>query len=177
VEPFEVEIGFSTVGGQMHPVICVPDGIKTPLLVKTSLTGPGGKTLLAAGDVYFRTLLANGTPSSAKLDLRHDFPVLLEVCFENREADIGRFLRRQLGARDTAALAAALKPFASQTRQRAEASAEGRFRAWLQGCSANFNFIGAAAARKWTVDAYTEYASSPRTSAMNPTIRMQVSVA
>ncbi|MCJ9671436.1 RNA-binding domain-containing protein [Neorhizobium sp. SHOUNA12B] len=110
MEPFEVEIGFGSVGEQTHPVICIPDGIKTPLAAKTSLVGQDGKIYLTSGDIYFRTLLANGTPSSAKLDPR-DFAALVEVCFDNREADIGRFLRRQLGARDTAALAEALKPF------------------------------------------------------------------
>jgi len=51
--------------------------------------------LLGVGDVFFRTLNANGTPSTARAR-PEDWRDILEICFENREADIGRFLRRHL---------------------------------------------------------------------------------
>jgi hypothetical protein len=53
--------------------------------------------------VYFRTLHANGTPSTA-VARPQDWRDILEICFENREADIGRFLRRHLPGADLGAL-------------------------------------------------------------------------
>lgn len=103
-DAFEVTVEFRSVDGQNHPVIVVPEGVRIPASVKTALSGPGNKPLLVSGDIYFRTLSANGIPSSAKMHSR-DLPALLEICFDNREADIGRFLRRQLGASETAKLA------------------------------------------------------------------------
>jgi hypothetical protein len=38
-----------------------------------------------------------------------DYPELMEICFNNREADIGGFLRRQLGQSDVSALGTALR--------------------------------------------------------------------
>lgn len=108
-EPFEVTVEVRSINGQDHPVIVVPDGIRIPTSVKTALSGSGNKPLLISGDIYFRTLNANGVPSSAKMHSR-DLPALLEICFDNREADIGRFLRRQLGASDSAKLATIISP-------------------------------------------------------------------
>jgi hypothetical protein len=56
----------------------------------------GEAKLISAGDVYVRSLRANNTPSTAKAGWQ-DWPALVETCFDNREADIGRFLRRHLG--------------------------------------------------------------------------------
>ena len=95
--PFEVEVAIHQRDGQPHPVIVVPEGVRVPVVVKRDLVATGGKKLLEVGDVYFRTLLSNGTPSSARI-LPSDYPELLEICFENREADIGRFLRRHLSS-------------------------------------------------------------------------------
>lgn len=93
--PFEVSVAYGVRDGQTHPVIVVPNGVRIPTVVKRSLSGEGGRKLLQEGDVYFRTLQSNGTPSSANLSPA-DWPDLLDICFENREADIGRFLRRHL---------------------------------------------------------------------------------
>lgn len=95
-EVFEIDVQFRQIANEMHPILVIPSGVRTPVAVKKSLTGNGGKILLNQGDIYFRTLAANGTPSSAKL-LNPDLSSLVEICFENREADIGRFLRRHLG--------------------------------------------------------------------------------
>ena len=70
-------------------------GLRVPVAVKSALTDAVGNKLLSVGDVYFRTLNANGTPSSA-LARAQDWRDLLDICFEDREADIGRFLRRHL---------------------------------------------------------------------------------
>ncbi len=95
--PFEVAVGFGQREGGTFPVIKIADGVTAPVAVKSALSDPAGaKALLTEGDVYFRTLRSNGTPSSARA-LWRDWPDIVEVCFENREADIGRFLRRHLG--------------------------------------------------------------------------------
>jgi hypothetical protein len=94
-QPFEVAIRLVERADQAHPIIAVPEGVRVPAVVKRDLVGEGGKRLLSEGDVYFRTLQSNGTASSARLSPA-DYPELLEICFENREADIGRFLRRHL---------------------------------------------------------------------------------
>jgi len=45
--------------------------------------------------MYVRSLNANLTPSTTEA-MWKDWPRIVEICFENREADIGRFLRRHL---------------------------------------------------------------------------------
>ena len=97
--PFEIAVSIRERDGQRHPVIIVPEGVRIPVIVKRDLFANGGKKLLQEGDLYFRTLLSNGTPSSARI-LPVDYPELMEICFENREADIGRFLRRHLSGID-----------------------------------------------------------------------------
>ena len=104
---FEVAVALGDRDGQVHPVIVVPEGVRVPVIVKRELIVNGGKKLLRVGDIYFRTLQSNGTPSSARI-LPADFPELLEICFENREADIGRFLRRHLPGVDGRAVEALL---------------------------------------------------------------------
>ena len=99
-DPFEIAVVLQEREEQLHPIIVVPEGVRLPVIVKRDLIGEGGKKLLQDGDIYFRTLKSNGTPSSARI-LPRDYPELLEICFENREADIGRFLRRHLPGADS----------------------------------------------------------------------------
>ena len=105
-EPFEIEIEYPTRDGHSYPVIAVPSGVRTPVVAKSDLIADGRK-LITSGDVYVRTLQANNTPSSAKAGWQ-DWGRLTEVCFDNREADIGRFLRRHLAGIDSEKLRAAL---------------------------------------------------------------------
>jgi hypothetical protein len=105
-ETFEIGIGFETRDGHQHAVIVVPPGVTAPVAVKSDLNIVG-KIVLGVGDVYFRTLRANGTPSSARAR-PEDWREILEICFENREADIGRFLRRHLTNANVGVLAAVL---------------------------------------------------------------------
>ena len=49
-----------------------------------------------ANKVYVRSLRANNTPSTTEATWK-DYEDLVKRCFDNREADIGRFLRRHLG--------------------------------------------------------------------------------
>lgn len=105
---FEIGVAFADRDGQSHPVISIPEGVQVPAVVRRDLNGQGGKKLLSQGDLYFRTFNSNGTASSARI-LPPDYADLLDVCFENREADIGRFLRRHLaGVGSAATLSSAL---------------------------------------------------------------------
>ena len=111
---FEIEVVFADRDTQWHPIIVIPSGVQVPAVVKRDLTGNGGKKLLNAGDVFFRTVNSNGTASSTRI-LPSDYADLLDVCFDNREADIGRFLRRHLGGASSAAiLASAIEPGSQQ---------------------------------------------------------------
>jgi hypothetical protein len=94
-EPFEVMVEFPERDGQLYPVIAVPPGVKTPVATKSDLR-VSDRTLLRTDSVYIRSLNANNTPSSTMATWK-DWPKIVEVCFDNREADIGRFLRRHLG--------------------------------------------------------------------------------
>ncbi|HSH28747.1 MAG TPA: hypothetical protein VK971_02475 [Thiohalobacter sp.] len=55
----------------------------------------GNDKLIHANSVYVRSLNSNNTPSTSKA-IWKDWPKIVELCFDNREADIGRFLRRHL---------------------------------------------------------------------------------
>ncbi|RWD79483.1 hypothetical protein [Mesorhizobium sp.] len=102
--PFEVEVGFGERPEGRFPVISVPQGVRVPVAAKRFLTTSDGKHLIREHAVYFRTLNSNNVPSSS-MARYSDWPDIVEICFENREADIGRFLRRQLGPGQLGALA------------------------------------------------------------------------
>ena len=106
-ELFEIGVGFCQRDGVEYPVIVVPPGVRTPVAAKRDLKD-NGKTLIRYGALYFRTLSANGTPSTAEAR-PEDWRDIVKICFDNRESDIGRFLRRQLGGGDVAAFVAALQ--------------------------------------------------------------------
>lgn len=95
-EPFEVIVHYPEKDGQVFPVIAVPPGVRTPVAAKSDLFVKGTQTkLISTDEVYVRTLRSNNTPSTAKASWK-DWPKVVEVCFDNREADIGRFFRRHL---------------------------------------------------------------------------------
>ena len=62
---FEVGVAFGQRDGQDYPVIVIPEGVRSPVAAKSDLIDGSGKPLIRYGDVYFRTLAANGTPSTA----------------------------------------------------------------------------------------------------------------
>jgi hypothetical protein len=93
---FEVEVAFGEMDGVEIPVIVVPSGVRFPVATKAHLDDPAGKRVIDFGQVYFRTLRTNGTPSTAVAQPQ-DWEDIVEICFENREADLGRFLRRLVG--------------------------------------------------------------------------------
>jgi hypothetical protein len=105
-ELFEVAVAYGHRDGREYPVIVVPSGVKSAVAAKRDLVD-AANTLIRFGDVYFRTLSANGTPSTA-VAKPQDWPEIFEICFNNREADIGGFIRRQLAGHDLASILAAL---------------------------------------------------------------------
>ncbi|MFZ2030810.1 MAG: hypothetical protein WAU68_10910 [Vitreimonas sp.] len=110
VEKFEIKVEFGVRDGVQHPVISIPEGVKTPVAAKADLfnSTDSKKRVIGRGDVFFRTLESNGTPSTA-VARPEDWKDIVEICFDNREADVGRFLRRQLGAQGAQALLTALQ--------------------------------------------------------------------
>lgn len=95
-DPFEVTVEFPKRDGKDFPVIIIPTGVKTPVAAKSDLS-PSGNPLIRVDTVYVRSLSSNNTPSTTQAKSK-DWNRLIEVCFDNREADIGRFIRRHLGS-------------------------------------------------------------------------------
>lgn len=93
-EPFEIAVEFPDRDGQLYPVIIVPPGVRTPVAAKSKFH-ESPKKLIEVDCVYIRSLNSNNTPSTTRATWK-DWPQILEICFDNREADIGRFLRRHL---------------------------------------------------------------------------------
>ncbi len=106
---FEIEVAFGERDGTEIPVIVIPDGIQYPVASKSELNMPDGKKLIRFGDVYCRTLNSNGRASTAVAQPK-DWRDIFDRCFENREADIGRFLRRHLGPSAEGLLSLEVKP-------------------------------------------------------------------
>lgn len=92
--PFEITIEFYGRGDVDYPVFIIPSGVKTPVATKSELA-ENGKILIRTDTVYVRSLSANNTPSTTIATWK-DWEAIVEICFDNREADIGRFLRRHL---------------------------------------------------------------------------------
>jgi hypothetical protein len=101
-EAFEIEIAWGQRDGRHYPIIVVPSGVKTPVAAKRNLMD-GSRTAIRDGAVYFRSLSANGTPSTTEAR-PSDWADIVEICFDNREADVGRFIRRHLAGLDIASL-------------------------------------------------------------------------
>jgi hypothetical protein len=126
-ERFEVGVGFASRDGNDYPVIVIPEGVTAPVSAQRDLQDAGGVFLIREGDVYFRTLGASGIPSTSRAR-PGDWRELVGICFDNREADFGRFLRRQLSAQAIDGLAVALAGIRSDAvlpsslRNRAEAA-------------------------------------------------------
>ena len=95
-EPFEILVYYPVIEESACVVIEVPQGLRTPVAIKSDLIDKNNSVqCLRSGEVFVRTLNSNNTPSSAKVNWR-DWPDLIDKCFNNREADIGRFIRRHL---------------------------------------------------------------------------------
>ena len=101
-EPFEIEIAWAERDGRQYPIIVVPSGVKVPVAAKRELKD-GSRTALRIGAVYFRSLASNGTLSTTEAR-PSDWAEIVEICFDNREADVGRFIRRHLAGLDISSL-------------------------------------------------------------------------
>lgn len=133
--PFEVTVHFVERDGQTFPVIEVPPGVTTPVACKRDFP-PGGKHLLKDNAVYVRSLHSNGTVSSSEAK-RDDWERLMKVCFDNREADIGGFVRRHLTGIDLAGLSALL----GRTRPPDPPTASGRAADLMERGRARFHAV------------------------------------
>jgi hypothetical protein len=105
-DPFEVGIAWGDRDGRKYPVIVVPSGVKVPVAAKRDLID-GPRMAIKVGAVYFRSLASNGTPSTTEAR-PSDWAEIVEICFDNREADVGRFIRRHLAGFNTSSLMALL---------------------------------------------------------------------
>jgi hypothetical protein len=94
-ELFEVKVHFPIRDGIEFPVIEICSGVKTPIATKKHLKNSQGELLFQENKVFIRSLETNNTPSTTEVTWK-DWPHIVEVCFDNREADIGRFVRRYL---------------------------------------------------------------------------------
>jgi len=101
-DPFEIEIAWGERDGSQYPIIGVPSGVKVPVAAKRDLVD-GPRTAIKVGAVYFRSLASNGTASTTEAR-PSDWADIVEICFDNREADVGRFIRRHLAGLDIASL-------------------------------------------------------------------------
>ena len=142
-DPFEVKISFPRRGDREYPVIEIPAGVRVPVAAKSDLIDQGNK-LIHLGAVYFRTLGTNGTASTAVAQ-PSDWSEIVDICFNNREADIGQFFRRQFSQRGVQSLRAFFEEFGTSTPsvtlgQRAEQllqDGEARFKAAINSRSLN----------------------------------------
>lgn len=95
-ERFEVVVHYISAFDKTFPVILVPSGVKTPVASKRDMKCDKNKNILIKEHaVYVRTLTTNNTVSTAVATWK-DWDRLTGICFDNREADIGRFIRRHL---------------------------------------------------------------------------------
>ncbi len=108
-EPFAVSVETRECNGQTHPIVVVPDGVVTPVFAKSTVTHPDGSTrrLIEDDAIYVRSVTSNNRVSSTKLR-RSDAARLMKTCFDNREADIGAFIRRHLSGLSPEVLQGAL---------------------------------------------------------------------
>lgn len=96
-EHFEIQVEYIERDSFLIPVICVPGNIKTPVVSKSELRADDGRILVGVNKLYVRSLSSNNTVSTTEIQYR-DWERLLSICFDNREADIGRFIRRHLSS-------------------------------------------------------------------------------
>jgi hypothetical protein len=101
-DQFEIEIVWGERDGRQYPIVAVPSGVKVPVAAKRDLMD-GSRTAVRVGAVYFRSLASSGTPSTTEAR-PSDWADIVQICFDNREADVGRFIRRHLAGLDISSL-------------------------------------------------------------------------
>ena len=93
-EAFEVSVYYPVIDGHTYVIIEAPSGVKSPVATKSGIQ-EGERHFIRAHRVIIRSLSSNNTPSTTEAKWS-DWPSIVEKCFDNREADVGRFLRRHL---------------------------------------------------------------------------------
>jgi schlafen family protein len=111
-ELFPIDVQFYEIGGQVVPVVVVPPGVKTPVAAKADLCDSSGKQLIRDHAVYVRSLQSNNIVSSTEAR-RGDWDAITRICFDNREADIGGFVRRHLSTINIDSLRLLIPSFAA----------------------------------------------------------------
>jgi hypothetical protein len=101
-DPFQIEVAWGRRDHKEYPVIVIPPGFKTPVAAKRDLLD-GTRSAVKFGVVYCRSLNSNGVPSTTEAKPT-DWADIIEMCFDNREADVGRFIRRHLAGLDLTSL-------------------------------------------------------------------------
>ncbi len=104
--PFPVTVHFGRRDDQLYPVIEVSSGVRVPAAAKRDFF-LGNKPVIKDHAVYVRSLGSNNTVSSSE-PRRDDWERVVRTWLENREADIGAFVRRHLSGIDLASLGALL---------------------------------------------------------------------
>ncbi|PJZ76295.1 AlbA family DNA-binding domain-containing protein [Leptospira neocaledonica] len=97
-ESFEIEIEYPEVENKEFVLIIVPGGVQTPTATKAVLN-ENSKNSIKLNKVFIRSLESNNTPSTTEATWK-DWGSIVEKCFDNREADIERFIRRHLSGID-----------------------------------------------------------------------------
>ena len=97
-ERFEVHVHFSVRDGQEFPILEVDAGTEALVAARRPLRNANGDDLVRQHAVYVRSLSQNNTPSTGE-PRWDDWGGIHDPLFDNREADIGRFLRRHLDSR------------------------------------------------------------------------------
>jgi hypothetical protein len=97
-ERFEVHVHFPMRDGQYFPVLEVDAGIEALVAAKRPLQNADGDDLVRQHAIYIRSLSQNYTPSTGE-PRWDDWSSVFDPLFNNREANIGRFLRRHLDRR------------------------------------------------------------------------------
>lgn len=134
--PFEVVVCFVNKDGQDYPVLCIEPGFKTPVITKVGLNDASGKALVKENCIYVRTLSSNNTPSTSEIR-QQDWPRLFELCFDNREADIVRFVRRHLDNLNAERITELVSVFHSATSS-VNDSNESRLAGFVQECNERY---------------------------------------
>lgn len=97
--PFEANLVHGVLGDDAFPVVTVPAGVRFPAIARKTLPSlvEGKPPVIRQHAVYVRSV-NNGIIESVEPRSAADRETLLQTCFDNREAEIGRFLQRHAPA-------------------------------------------------------------------------------
>jgi hypothetical protein len=98
IEPaFPITVEFGDCDGKEFPVVVVPSGVKSPAMGRQDVKNDKGDKVLRQNAVYVRSA-NNNVVQTTEPRSAQDWDELMRICFDNRESDVGRFLRRNLGS-------------------------------------------------------------------------------